>query len=209
MPALQVNICQALDIHPVGMQWCAVQAGGGFKLQGLQGEAPLFYLSLWEPLAQALRSRLAFTGNTATFDFTSLTGKGIKARIKLLVDKTQTRESPGNLVQEMEQMREAFDKGIAIFVPATTQKGEAIQANTTLNDLQQLSEEEKQARPFDIRVWNREDGNADRRLQTLQMLIRDDKVSLVVSANETQRDWVVYMAHAYATAINDCAAARC
>ena len=78
MPALQVNICQALDIHPVGMQWCAVQAGGGFKLQGLQGEAPLFYLSMWEPLAQALRSRLAFTGNTATFDFTSLTGKGIK-----------------------------------------------------------------------------------------------------------------------------------
>jgi len=208
MPALQVNICQALDIHPVGMQWCAVQAGGGFKLQGLQGEAPLFYLSLWEPLAQALRSRLAFTGNTATFDFTSLTGKGIKARIKLLVDKTQTRESPGNLVQEMEQMRGAFDKGIAIFVPATTQKGEAIQANTTLNDLQQLSEEEKQARPFDIRVWNREDGNAERRLQTLQMLIRDDKVSLVVSANEIQRDWVVYMAHAYATAINDCAARK-
>jgi hypothetical protein len=78
-------------------------------------------------------------------------------------------------------------------------------ANTALSDLQQLSEDEKKERPFDIRVWNIEDGVSEGRLQALQVLIRDNQVSLVVSANEDQQDWTVYMARTYAMAINDCA----
>jgi len=172
MPALTVNIRQALEIYPVGMQWCVVQVGGGLKLQGLQGEAPLLYLSMWEPLAEELRSRLTFNGNKATFDFASLTGKEIKAHIKLLADKMPDGESPVNLAQEMKIMHEAFDQGIAIFVPAITKTGGAILANTTLSDLKQLSEEEKKERPFDIRVWKAEDGGSEGRLQALQMLIK-------------------------------------
>ena len=114
----------------------------------------MFYLSIWESLAEELRGRLTFTGNKATFNFVSLTGKEIKAHIKLLDEKMQDGESPVNPAQEMEKMREAFDRGIAIFVPATTKTGEAILANTTLSDLKQLSEDEKKERPFDIRVWN-------------------------------------------------------
>ncbi len=95
-----------------------------------------------------------FNGNKATFNFTSLAGKEIKAHIKLLAEKVQDGESPVNPAQEMEKMLEAFSQGIAIFVPATTKTGEAIMANTALSDLQQLSEDEKKERPFDIRVWN-------------------------------------------------------
>jgi hypothetical protein len=36
----------------------------------------------------------------------------------------------------------------------------------------------------------------------------DNKVSLVVSANEGQQDWTVYMDRSYAMAINDCAARK-
>jgi len=168
----------------------------------------MFYLSIWESLAEELRGRLTFTGNKATFNFVSLTGKEIKAHIKLLDEKMQDGESPVNPAQEMEKMREAFDRGIAIFVPATTKTGEAILANTTLSDLKQLSEDEKKERPFDIRVWKIEDGGSEGRLQALQILIKDNQVSLVVSANEDQQDWTVYMARTYAIAINDCAARK-
>jgi hypothetical protein len=205
MPALMVNIQIALKIHPVGMQWCVVRGSGGIKLQGVKGEAPLFYLSIWEPHAEGLRDNLHFNGNKAIFNFMSLEGKEIKAHIKLLADKESDGKSPVTPAQEMGKMLEAFNRGIAIFVPTTTKTGEAIRANTALSDLQPLSEAEKKERPCDIRVWNLEDGVSEGRLQALQVLIRENQVSLVVSANEDQQDWTVYMARSYAMAINDCA----
>ena len=90
-------------------------------------------------------------------------------------------------------------------MPITTTAGAAITVNTLLGELQLLSEDEKKLRPFDIRAWNLEDGIYERRIPALQQaLILDNKVSLVVSANEGQRDWTVYMAYPYAIAINDC-----
>jgi hypothetical protein len=56
----------------------------------------LFYLSVWESLTEELRRRLNFNGNKATFNFVSLTGKEIRAHIKLLAEKMQDGESPVN-----------------------------------------------------------------------------------------------------------------
>jgi hypothetical protein len=208
MPALMVNIQAALKIHPIGMQGCVIQGSGGLRIQGVQGEAPFLYLCLWEPHIEGLRNNLNFNGNKGNFSFTSLAGKEIQAHIKLLAEKEQDVKSPVNTAQEMERMLAAFDQGIALFVPTTTMAGVAITANTLLGEMQQLSEDEKQEHPFDIRVWNLEDGIPEGRIQALQTLIMDNKVSLVVSANEGQQDWTVYMARSYAMAIHDCAARK-
>jgi hypothetical protein len=194
MPSIMVNIQAALKIHPIGMQGCVIQGSGGLRIQGVQGESPFLYLCLWEPHFEGLRNNLNFNGNKRNFNFTSLTGKEIQAHIKLLAEKEQDVKSHVNTAQEMERMLAAFDQGIALFVPTTTMAGAAITANTLLDEMQQLSEDEKQESPFDIRVWNLEDGIPEGRIQALQTLIMDNKVSLVVSANEGQQDWTVYMA---------------
>lgn len=160
---------------------------------------------MWEPHVEGLRDHLHFHGNKGIFRFTTLAGKEVQASIKLLAEQEQDVASPVEIVQETERMLTAFDHGIALFVPTTTMTGAAITANTLLGELQQLSEDERQGRPFDIRVWNLEEGISERRIQALHTLIQNNTVSLVVSANVGQQDWTVYMARAYAIAINDCA----
>ena len=78
VPALMVNIQTALNVHPIGMQYCVIQGSGGLRLQGVQGEAEFLHLCLWEPHIEGLQNNLTFQGNRGIFSFTSLAGKEIQ-----------------------------------------------------------------------------------------------------------------------------------
>jgi hypothetical protein len=204
MSALMRNVVTALEVQPVGMQYCVTSHNGVRKIHGLLGEAPFLHVRLWKPHIENLMQTLTFRNNKSSFVFSSLTGQEIQAQIRLLAEMVQEVEVPTNITQTMEMLLEAFERGIALFVPTVTADGTAIKTTTMLSDLQPLSEDQQKECPFDIRAWKVADGLPGQRLQAMQALIRNNQVSMVVSANKEQRDWTVYMANTYAQAINRC-----
>jgi hypothetical protein len=204
MPALMTNVETALGVRPAGMQYCVILSNGLRKIQGLEGETPFLYVRLWEPHIETLKLALSFRDSRSSFVFSSLTGQEIPAQIRLTAEVVPDVGVPTDITQTMEMLLAAFDQGIALFMPTATATKTAITANTMLSELQQLSEEQQRQCPFDIRAWNVADGPLEQRLQALQALIHNNKVSMVVSANNEQQDWTVYMASQYAKAINMC-----
>ena len=204
MSALMTNVETALQVRPVGLQYCVTSSKGVRKIQGLNGEAPFLYARLWAPHIENLRQTLTFRDNRSSFVFLSLTGQEIQAQIRLFAETGQDVGVPTDITQTMEMLLEAFDRGIALFMPTVTAEGTAITTNTRVSDLQPLTEDQQKECPFDIRAWNVAAGFPEQRLQALQTLIQNNKVSMVVSANNEQQDWTVYMAIAYAKAINSC-----
>jgi hypothetical protein len=204
MSALMTNVETALLVRPVGLQYCVTSSKGVRKIQGLNGEAPFLYARVWEPHIENLRQTLTFRDNRSSFVFLSLTGQEIQAQIRLSAETGQDVGVPTDITQTMEMLLEAFDRGIALFMPTVTAEGTAITTNTRVSDLQPLTEDQQKECPFDIRAWNVAAGFPEQRLQALQTLIQNNKVSMVVSANNEQQEWTVYMAIAYAKAINSC-----
>jgi hypothetical protein len=183
MSALMMNVETALQVRPVGMQYCVISSNGVRKIQGLQGEALFLYVRLWEPHIENLKQTLIFRDNKSSFVFSSPTGQEIQAQIRLIAETLPDVGLSTDITQTMEMILAAFDRGIALFMPTVTAAGTDITTNTMFIDLQPLSEDQQRECPFDIRAWNVADGPPEQRLQALQALIQNNKVSMVVSAN--------------------------
>ena len=73
-----------------------------------------------------------------------------------------------------------------------------------MSALQPLNDEEIEQGPYDIRSWDRASETREQRITTLNELIQEGSVSMVVSAiTEPPGKRVVYMLNEYATAVND------
>ena len=132
MSAFMTNVETALQVRPVGLQYCVTSSKGVRIIQGLKGEAPFLYARLWEPHIEILRQKLTFRDNRSSFVFLSLTGQEIQAQIRLFAETGQDVGAPTDITQTMEMLLEAFDRGIALFMPTVTAEGIAITTNTRL-----------------------------------------------------------------------------
>jgi hypothetical protein len=81
----------------------------------------------------------------------------------------------GNTTKEKEKLRLLLEEGHALFMPTRTAAGTPITPSTVMSDLQPLSKEEQEKRPYDIRSWEGNQEIPEQRIAALHGLIKEGR----------------------------------